>query len=561
MPSGFTRPVAMGPWWPAVALLAIGSLAFVHLLAIPVFEDEGSQIRWIDRIIEAGEWLGPMGDGKPLEAWPMVPFVRLGLPAIVVMRALHVLAGAVGAVLVFRIALRVLDWRAAFVSGILFGICPFVVYLQRFALSDSFVCLAALTVCLSLLRFIERTRWRDAILLSTGLLLGALSKLPVGFVLMIATPLALILMPAASRPRLLRAPARTRLLAAHVPVLLLALLIAAIAYVRVRRGQSPGFGLSDFLGVGLGQYRGIGDAMGAARMRLPGELAAQLSWPVVLIGAAGIAVGACMSDWRLRWLAASGIVPLLAIAALASFWFSRYLLFTLPPLIIVAVAGWCAVAARAGRSSRRLARTLAQVALAALCIACMVLMGHQSALIVLDPTAASWSPVDRFQYFEGWSSGYGYPEAAAFLLAAPAVPANVFALDGHSAYQLRSYLPRARLPGVNSIDYGPDGRPLRTTRERRENLQRVEPAWIIIPEPLLQRYLDASFGKANHPDLRLIATFDKPGALTRLAIYEASGEALASCSIPSTSAPRSSDIGNASAPAMRTCVREPWTLR
>jgi hypothetical protein len=518
MPSEYTRPVAVGPWWPAIALLAIGSLTFVRLLAIPVFEDEGSQIRWVDRIITAGEWLGPMGDGKPLEAWPMVPWVAFGLPAILVMRTLHVLSGALAAVLVYRIALRVLDWRAAFVAGILFAVCPFVVYLQRFALSDTFVCLAALTVCLSFLRFMERTRWRDAMLLGAGLLLGALSKLPVGFVLTIAAPLALLLMPAATRRNLLRAPASMRLLAAHMPVVLLAVLIAGIVWLRVRRGQSPGFGLADFLGLGLGGYGGIGAVMGAAPLTLPGELAAQLSWPVTIIGAAGVAVGICLRDWRLRWLTAFAAVPMLAIAAFASFWFSRYLLFTLAPLIIVATAGWCALAARARPM-------LARPVLAALCVACLALMGHQSVLIVLDPTAASWSPVDRFQYFEGWSSGYGYPEAAAFLLAAPAPPPNVFALDGHSAYQLRSYLPRAWSSRINSIDYGPEGRLLRTRRERLENLLRAERAWIIIPEPLLQRYLDASLPADNHLQLRLIAAFDKPGARTRLAIYEATAGA------------------------------------
>jgi hypothetical protein len=398
------------------------------------------------------------------------------------------------------------------VSGFLFVICPFVVYLQRFALSDTFVCLAALMVWLSLLRFTGQMRWRDAILLGTGLVLGALAKLPVGFVLMIAAPLALILMPAGLRHDLLRPPARARLLSAHVPPVLLAVLIAVIALVRVRRGQSAGFGLTDFVGVGMGRYGGIGDAMGAGRMTLAGELGAQLSWPVTVIGAAGVIIGACLRDWRLRWLAASAAVPMLAIATLASFWFSRYLLFTLPPLIILAVAGWCALAAR----------LRAPVMLAALCIACMLLMGYQSALIVLKPTAASWSAVDRFQYFEGWSSGYGYPEAAAFLLASPAVPPTVIALDGHSAYQLRSYLPRAWLSRVNSVDYALDGRPLRTPRERLEYLLRAGPTWIIIPEPLLQRYLEASFGAGNHLDLRLIAAFDKPGARTRLAIYEAS---------------------------------------
>ncbi len=72
---------------PLVALGILGSFAFVHLLAVPAFEDEGSQIRLIYRIIDAGEWLQPLNDGKPLEAWLMVPWVWLGLPVLAVVRA------------------------------------------------------------------------------------------------------------------------------------------------------------------------------------------------------------------------------------------------------------------------------------------------------------------------------------------------------------------------------------------------------------------------------------------------------------------------------------------
>lgn len=516
-------PPGRRPWWPAIALLVLGCLACVRLLAIPMFEDEGSQLRWIVRIIDAGEWLAPLGDGKPLEAWPMVPLVRLGLPALVVMRALHVLAGAIGALLVYRIALRVVAWPAAFAAGILYVICPFVVYLQRFALSDGLLCLAALTVWLGFLRITEGSRWPGGLLLAGGLVFGALAKLPVGFVLIIAVPTALLLMPAASRRTLLRAPQLWRLLAAHVPVILLALLVVITAIVRVRRGQAPGFGLTDLAGVGLGAYRDIGATMGIARITLFGELSAQLSWPVILIAAAGIAAAAASSDWRLRWLIAVAAVPMLAIGTLAAFWYSRYLLFTLPPLIIAAVAGWCGSSDRARRSPGRLVRALARPALAAAGIACLGLMGSQSARIVLDPLAARWSPVDRFQYFEGWGSGYGYPEAAAFLQQSTTVPQSVFALDGHSAYQLRSYLPRGWLNRVKTVYYGPAGAPLPGNRERLENFLREGSAWILIPEPLLQRYLDSSFGAADHLDLRLIAAFDKPGGRTRLALFQAAG--------------------------------------
>ena len=42
---------------PVVALALLGSLAFVRLMALPAFEDEGSQLHGIWRLIDAGEWL------------------------------------------------------------------------------------------------------------------------------------------------------------------------------------------------------------------------------------------------------------------------------------------------------------------------------------------------------------------------------------------------------------------------------------------------------------------------------------------------------------------------
>jgi glutathione S-transferase len=64
---------------PVAALIGLGSLALIRLLAVPAFEDEGTQLRWIRRIIDAAEWLQPLNEGKPLEAWLMVPWVWAGL--------------------------------------------------------------------------------------------------------------------------------------------------------------------------------------------------------------------------------------------------------------------------------------------------------------------------------------------------------------------------------------------------------------------------------------------------------------------------------------------------
>jgi Dolichyl-phosphate-mannose-protein mannosyltransferase len=499
---------------PIGALLLIGSSAFVRLMAIPAFEDEGSQLRLVWRLIEAKEWLQPLSEGKPLEAWLMAPLVRLAAPPLLAIRALHVLVGMVGAVLTYRLGTRVIDRPAAWVSGALFAICPFVVYLQRLALSDILLCTAGLGVLVSVLRFVESVTWSRAAVLAVSLVLAAFCKFPVGFVLLIAMPLALVLMSADERRRLLKAPHLTRMLVAHAPVALLAVAVAVVATLRWRSGRSPGFGLQDLFGIGLGQYQNIGAGSGGPRPNLLRELTTQLSWPVVAIGLTGVAASAYFGDWRQRWLVAVGALPMLAIGLLTQFWYSRYLLFTLPPLIVAAVGGWRSLAAHAG-GVRRLCE------LGAL-ILCVMFLLPQTARLDLEPTAANWSALDRYQYLEGPGSGYGYPEAARFILGAPAAPAVIYSLDGHSAYQLRNYLPPAWNTRVTPVFYAADGQELRTEAERLANLSTRTPAWLIIPPQLLSRYLISSFGQQNADriGLRQIALFDKPGRQTQLALYE-----------------------------------------
>jgi hypothetical protein len=362
------------------------------------------------------------------------------------------------------------------------------------------------------LQFIKSPTTWHAVLVAASLFLVAFCKIPVGFIFLISMPLAFATMPAAERCNLLRQPALRRMFAAHVPVLLLALIVAVVAIVRVRHGQSPGFGLTILAGVGMGRFSDIAKTLGVPGISLTGELAAQLSWPVVVIGGIGIAASLILGGWRQRWLVALGAVPMLGMALLAEFWYPRYLLFTLPPLIVAAVLGWRSLAPRVGRFGYPL-----ELGVMAICAG---LLGRQSALLILNPRAANWSRIDRVQYFEGWGSGYGYREAANFVLASPDVPPMIYSLDGHSSYQLRSYLPPEWTGRVKPIFYGEDGKALRDETARLKNLLANLPAWIVIPEQLLPGYLDSSFGPGVEKiHLRQIAKFDKPGTRAQLAIY------------------------------------------
>jgi len=494
---------------PVAALLLLGSFAFYHLLAVPAFEDEGSQLRLIWRVIEAGEWLGPLSEGKPLEAWPMVPVAMLASQPLGAIRALHVLCGLISVALTYWLALQVTDRRTAFASGVLLAVCPFAVYLERFAHSDILMCAAGIWVLLGILKLMQSPTWGRATNLALALVLAALSKLPVGFIFLTSMPLALLLMPAQERRALMQRQVLVRIAVAHFPAVLLALAVIVVALVRMRRGKPPGFGVQDLVGIGLGGYR-----IDVTRPSLIGELTAQLSWPVVAFGVIGLTASAWLNGWRQRWLIVVGAIPMLGIGWLVSFWFSRYLLFTMPPLIVAAASGWHSLAIRAPRSLRPVG-----FAVFALCVALMVL---QSARLVLDPMRARWSPLDRSQYFEGVGSGYGYPAAAQFLMNVPRAPRMIYALDGHSAYQLRTYLPAAWNERVQPVFYGDDGKELRDAEARLTNVLSHEPAWIVVSEQLLQRYFESDFGdkSVDRITVRKVASFEKPGARTQLGLYE-----------------------------------------
>ncbi|HEX4242317.1 MAG TPA: hypothetical protein VHZ53_12975 [Steroidobacteraceae bacterium] len=504
--------------WPALAVLAVlVSASLFRLMALPAFEDEGTQLRLVWRIVTSGEWLQPLAEGKPLEAWPMVPLAWLGLPLLESIRAVHVLAGFLAAACTFRIALLSGCGRAgALAAGALFALCPFAVYLERLALSDMLLCAAAAWALLRALELLDAPTPANAAALAAAWVFGALAKMPVGFVLVIHVPLALAAMGSAARRRLLLTPTRKRLLAAYVPVAALAVVVDSVALWRLHAGRPPGFGLQDLIGLGGGGYANVAAILGIARPNLAFELAAQLTWPVVAAALIGICAGVALGGARERWLAAAAALPLLAIGLLAHFWFPRYLLFTFPPLIVVAVRGW-QILARAGASV-----ISARWVPAGACVVSAALMARQSLELIVDPVAARWSRVDRIQYIEGWSSGYGYPEAARFIAAREDAPAHVYSLDGHGAYQLRTYLPDSWSKRVTPVFYADDGRALTGEAQRLDHLIAHAPAWILVAEPLLGRYLESSFGAARLGRIEIVpvASFAKPQSDIRLAIYE-----------------------------------------
>ncbi len=277
-----------------------------------------------------------MGDGKPLEAWLPLPLVRLGLHPLTAARGLHVLAGMIGAVLIYQLARKITGCWAAFATGVLFALCPFVVYLQRLALSDILMCAAGIWVLLSAIQFIKRPDGHHAVSVAMSLVLEAFCKFPVGFFFLIATPMALLLMPSHERRELLRPPALRNLFAAHAPAVLLARRwLLRRLFVRVMAVR-PDLACRILIGIGAGRATPTLPAtIGIDRHQSSRANSARSchgpSWSSGSIGLA--ARGVPQGDWRITVAdSVIGLLPMLGIGFPCRILVSALFAVYFPPL-------------------------------------------------------------------------------------------------------------------------------------------------------------------------------------------------------------------------------------
>jgi len=483
-----------------LTFVLIGAVSFIGLRSFPIFVDEAINLWWLYRITDFGEWLRPLGDGKPLEVWPVLPLIWLGCDALTCMRALHVVAGIASTILVYSLASQFTSRAIAFIGALLTATCPWIVFFQRMAIADTYLCAAGLLVLYATTRLIRGPDWHSVILLGVSLPLAAMAKLPVGFIFLAVFPMALACVPSTERTRLLKE--KRKLMLAYVPVLFLLCIVVAVALLQVRRGEAPGFGLRLVLEKAQAPDR---FALLASNLRqLADEFLAPLTPLLVIIMIIGVLVSLGWGRWPQRWLTIWSVTSIGLIVSVASFWGSRYFLFAVPPLIIGAVCGWHLVL-------NRLSGRIKSFAVLALLLPCLVYMTYQSGLRIFDPLSARWSARD-WGYITDWSSGYGYPELAQYLQSAPDAPPVIYTLEVGTAMQLRAYLPPEwasrvqQLQIVNGRHHSPE--------EARAYLLTRGHAWLVTPSAVEP---GDQFAAAH---LRRIAGFPKPGSTIEVTLYE-----------------------------------------
>lgn len=397
--SGWRRTIFFGL---IILILALG-LRFYNLNLLPVFGDEAIYIRWAQIMkVEPGLRFVPLSDGKqPLFMWSIIPFLKIISDPLFAGRAVSVMTGLGSLLGVFALTFYLFkSKKLALIAGLIYAISPFSFFFDRMALVDSMLTMFGVWTLLGAV-FIAKTLRPDVAML-TGFALGGalLTKSPaLFFVLLLPTTVLLTDWPKNKKKRLIH-------LGKLVSLWTIVLIIAYGMYNILRLG--PNFHMvgarnQDYVFPISHLWENPKDPF----IFRPKEI---FNWfwlmgPSVLVFLVplGIYLGWKSHKKQILTLMLWGFLPILVQAEYAKVFTVRYILFSVPPLFILAAAGFLA-------KPLRLKRILE--------IGLIIFILHSLTLnfsLLTQPERAKLPRVMRSGYLEEWTAGYGIREVAGFL--------------------------------------------------------------------------------------------------------------------------------------------------
>ena len=386
--------------WSGAALLACGLLRLANNMSLPVYSDESQYVR-SGQIAALGpsQWLVQLQHGSPpMLSWLEAPFMSLHLwDAVEAGRFVIALIGALTCLTVMMCAAQLDGGRIVPLAGWAYALCPYAVFNDRVAMLDSPLALwAAVALLFSLRLCLGPAGPRaSADLVGLGLAIGAGWLTKFFAVWLELLPLLVAVMGHGYKWS-------KRLRIALVPLCIsLAMLIPFLL--------TPGGGnlVADV------------HAHTSSRGILPtllGQFGAVAGWAVLYLSPCGFALflaglGAAGKRRRGWWLA--GLWLVLSAASYAAipstFAASRYLFFLVVPAALFIALG--------AHTILRVLRPRFAITLLALVVVAATV---QDGILVVSPANAALVPFDRWQYVEGWPSGFGFPQTVAWIRQAAA---------------------------------------------------------------------------------------------------------------------------------------------
>lgn len=406
-----------------LAIFAIYCLRFVNLTKIPVFADEAIYIRWA-QIMKAEETLRflPLSDGKePLFMWLMIPFFKIFSDPLFAGRMVSVLAGFLS---MFGIGLLSYllfkNKKVSFLAAFIYVISPFTFFFDRMSLVDSV--LSMFGIWTFIFSYLAITRRRLDFAMLAGFTLGGawLTKsTALFFALMIPTLIFFVKWEKGFKKNFL-------VIAKSIALVLVTVVIGYGFYNILRLG--PNFHLISSRN--MDYVYPISHFLVSPFNPLKSFLIAASGWiysmgpaPILALALIGIAFN-FKKYWRqVLILTFWFLVPIMAQAEFAKTFTARYILFTIPYLIILAASAF-------GCKFKK----WQNIVLYAFFAAFVFLAGRFNFWLLTNPYKANLPRSERSGYLEEWTAGQGIKETADYLISEQIFKPNEKIVIGTEGY-------------------------------------------------------------------------------------------------------------------------------
>lgn len=379
-------------------------LRVLNLTILPVFADEAIYVRWAQVMkAEASLRFLPLTDGKqPLYMWTLIPFFKIFHDPLFAGRLLSVLCGSMTIVGLFVLAyLLFKSKKVALISALFYAISPFSFFFDRMALVDSMLCFFSVWYLVFLTVSVTKLRWDFSMLAGFALGGALLTKSPgIFFLLLMPASIFLLKFPEKNKEK---AYYFARVIGLWVTTAVIGFGLYQILRLGpdfsqiASRNQDYIFPLSHILDNPKDPFLFLVD-------RALEWISVMGPFWILILAFFGILNLSRKHPGKLFFLMAFWVGPLLVNAMYAKVFTARYILYTLPPLFLLASSSFLI----SGKLKYVLYSLLA------------LFVGHAlifDYLLITNPPKAPLVREERSGYLEEWTAGTGIKEVADYLRA------------------------------------------------------------------------------------------------------------------------------------------------
>lgn len=366
----------------------------INLEIFPIFTDEGIYIRWAKVAWRDSSWrFISLTDGRqPLQTWGTIPFLKL-FPenALLAGRLFAVATGFAALLGTFILNFYLFKKRGAYIASLLYIFIPYFVFYDRMALVDSAVNAGFIWILFFSILLAQTLR------LDVALLFGFTG----GFVLLAKSSSRIFLILAAFAPILFLTKKRKEFIQKSINYFFLLGIVVAISllFYNVQR-------LSQFFHyveiknttfvMTFAEFRANPFQFFIGNIRIiPLYVIWEAGWFIVPFSLLGMWQMYKKNIRLFLYFLAFIVLPFLAIAFFAKVIFPRYLIFFASLLIATATYFFTTL------------KPNMQSLLVGLLLTTMVVFDYP---LLFNPLKANFPPVDRGQYVEGITAGWGLEE-------------------------------------------------------------------------------------------------------------------------------------------------------